>query len=677
MPAMPANPPAQHCARRRHAPRLAATALRIVLLASATLLAGTAQAWLYSGGDAGGTRYSNLQQINRDNVGRMELAWTARSGEHQLLPAAAYADSNMQSTPILLPAAAGQHLVVCSANNYLVALDPETGEQRWRYDPRVPLVKRGITYKCRGNAAYWEDANATADAACKHRLFMGTLDRRLVAVDARNGQPCAGFGNNGQLNLLRDDEVGYSEPMVFSTSQPVVIGDRIVIGSSVRDLVYQHTPAGTINAYDARSGAQDWTFHIVPRDPADPAAASWPENAGSASGAANAWAPLSVDAHNGLVFVPTSSPSPDFYGGYRKGDNRYANSLVALDAQTGKPVWHYQFVHHDLWDYDTPAQPIVIDLNWKNTRIPAVIQLTKQGMVFAFNRLTGEPIIPVEERPVPASTVPGEAAAPTQPFSTLPPLVRHRVGVDDVWGFTPLDKWLCQKSFADIVNEGIYTPPAPDRPTMHFPSEAGGANWGGGAVSPDGLLLVNMMDVAQTLQVTPIADVPREALDGATVEQAYGAGGFTPIRGSDFAFEKRAWMSPLGVPCVAPPWNKVVAVDLAEGKVKWEAPLGSIHDLAPFPVPFRINGFGAPGLGSGVLTAGGLFVIGATSDSTLRAFDVATGEVLWEHDLPVDAMSGVATYQFNGRQYFVTTAGGHSQLARQSGDYIIAFRLPD
>ena len=641
------------------------------------MLSANAHGWVYSGGDAGGTRYSPLAQINRDNVANMEMAWTARSGEHRLLPPEVFADSNMQSTPILLPKAAGQHLVVCSANNYLLALDPQTGAERWRYDPKVPLVKRGITYKCRGNAAYWEDPAAAASAACKHRLFMGTLDRRLIAVDARTGAPCADFGDNGELALLREDETGYPEPMVFSTSQPVVIDGRVVIGSSVRDLVYQRAPAGTINAYDARSGDSAWTFDIVPRDASDPAATSWPANATEHSGAANAWAPLSVDVTNGLVFVPTSSPSPDFYGGHRRGDNRYANSLVALNAATGTPAWHYQFVHHDLWDYDTPAQPIVIDLTLNNQPIPAVVQVTKQGMVFAFNRLTGEPIIPIEERPVPASTVPGEASAPTQPFSTLPPLVRHRVTEDDVWGFTPIDRWLCQQRFAEIANDGIYTPPAPDRATMHFPSEAGGANWGGGAISPDGLLLVNMMDVAQTLQVTPIANLSQDDMHGVTVEQAYGAGGFTRIRGSEFAFEKRAWMSPLGVPCVAPPWNKVIALDLISGKVRWEAPLGSIHDLAPFPVPFKINGFGAPGLGSGVLTAGDIFVIGATSDNTLRAFDTKTGEVLWDHDLPVDAMSGVSTYEINGRQYFVTTAGGHSQLARKSGDYIIAFRLPE
>jgi quinoprotein glucose dehydrogenase len=580
----------------------------------------------------------------------------------------------MQSTPILLPKEAGEHLLVCSGNNYLLALDPKTGEQRWRYDPQVPLDKRGLDYKCRGNAFYWEDISTGPEQACRHRLFMGTLDRRLIALNARNGEPCSDFANNGILDLANPEEQRFNKPMVFSTSQPVVVDGKVIIGSSILDLAYRHTPVGTINAYDAHSGVEQWHFNIVPTNPNDPAAATWPNHPEEESGAANAWAPLTADEENKLVFVPTSSPSPDFYGGYRHGDNLYSDSLVALDAQSGEIVWHYQFVHHDLWDYDTPAQPILFDYHRDSESIPAVLQLTKQGMLFIFNRLTGEPLIPIEERPVPATEVPGEKVSPTQPFSELPPLVRHKVTEDDIWGLTPIDRWLCKRSYQDIRNEGIFTPPGFGRPSIHMPSDAGGSNWGGAGLTPDNLLVANVMDVAQTLQLVPIADLDADNAEKKDAH-SYLNMGHVKIRDTNFAFIKKPWLSPLGVPCVAPPWNKIVALNLNTGVVQWEVPLGSLHDQGPFPLPFDINGFGIPGIGSGVVTAGGLFVIAGTADRTIRAFDTTNGKMLWSYRMPVDGQSGVSTYEIDSRQYFVTTAGGHHHQGRESGDYILAFTL--
>ncbi len=642
-----------------------------------------AATWAYSGGNKEGTRYSSLAEINVGNVNKMQLAWTVRSGENTLLPLEHYRRANMQSTPILLPESAGGHLVICSSHNYMLALDPVTAEERWRFDPKVPLVKRTIGYKCRGNAFYWQNIRAAEDAPCRHRLYLGTLDRRIFSLDARTGQRCENFANAGELDIQAADDwtaadkQGQTFSQVFNTSQPVVAGDSLIIGSSIADLAYKNPPLGTINAYDARTGQAKWVFPIVPTAYASPASNTWSLDPTTHSGAANAWAPLSVDEPNNLVFVPTSSPSPDFYGGDRLGDNLYGNSLLALDTNTGELVWHFQFVHHDLWDYDTPAQPILFE--WRNgaTTVPAVLQVTKQGMVFAFNRLTGEPLIPIEERRVPErSDMPGEQVSPTQPFSTMPPLIRHRVTADDVWGLTPIDKWSCSKKLKEIDNRGIYTPPGYNRPSMHFPSEAGGANWGGATLTPDNLLVVNMMDLAQTLQLRKTAELENGPSDKNSPED-YAGGGYVPIRGSEFAFEKRPWFSMLGLPCVSPPWNKVVAVNLTTGEKRWEVPLGSIHDLAPLPIPFAINGFGAPGIGSGVVTAGNLFVIGATSDRMLRAFSTIDGTELWSHRLPADAMSGVATYRANGKQFFVTTAGGHEFLGRESGDYIIAFALPD
>ena len=649
--------------------------LPTLVLITACLASFPAQAWVYSGGDTGGTRYSPLDQVNRSNVENLDLAWMARSGEHHLLPDEIYQSSSMQSTPILLPRAAGEYLVVCSANNYLIALDPASGIERWQFDPQVSHERQSMSRKCRGNAFYWLDETSQDGEACHHRLFMGTLDRRLVALDAMTGEPCADFGQQGEVDLTRANDEQYGKEMVFSTSQPVVVDGKVIIGSAIVDLAWRHTPVGNIIAFDALTGEDSWRFDIVPTDSYDPAAKSWPSDAAQNSGSANAWAPLSVDVENKLVFVPTSSPSPDFYGGHRHGDNRYSNSLVALDTSSGKPTWHFQFVHHDLWDYDTPAQPILYDHVENGVKVPAVLQLTKQGMLFAFNRLNGEPLIPIEERPVPGSYVPGEKTSPTQPFSHFQPLVRHSVTAEDVWGLTPIDRRACMKVFENTRNEGIYTPPGYDQPSLIVPSDSGGANWGGGALTPQNILITNVIDVPQTLQLVHERDTPQSNGDGAQ-GHGYLSMGQVKIRDTQFSFIKKPWLSPLGVPCIAPPWNKLVAVNLGTGDILWESPLGSLHDQGPFPLPFDINGFGMPGLGSGVSTGGGLFVIAATADRMIRAFDSANGHVLWSYRMPVDAHSGVSTYFYNGRQYFVTTAGGHDFLGRESGDYILAFALP-
>ncbi|MCC5795638.1 MAG: PQQ-binding-like beta-propeller repeat protein [Chromatiales bacterium] len=423
--------------------------------------------WLHYGGDPGGQSYSSLDLVNRDNVDRLREAWRYQTGELARHPERR-AMASFHATPLLLPEAAGQSLVFCTPFNRIIALDPASGAERWVYDPGLELGPPGTRYNCRG-ITWWEDRSVPDDAACRHRLYMGTGDLRLIAIDARDGRPCTGFGEGGQLDLrpaiIAELEqrlgpgagAGLRHGDIQFVSPPVIVGGVLVTGSSNNTKFRRPDgPAGTVRAFDARTGAPRWDFDPVPRNPGDPEAAGWDPGALARTGGANAWSMLSVDEARDLVFVPTSSAAPDFFGGLRPGDNRYANSLVALRGSTGEVIWHFQAVHHDVWDLDLPAQPILFEMLRDGERIPAVAQLTKMGLVFIVNRETGEPLFPVEERPVPQDAVAGEQLSPTQPFPVRPPpLVTPGMGPDDAWGFTLLDRAWCPPEIAAAPPGGV------------------------------------------------------------------------------------------------------------------------------------------------------------------------------------------------------------------------------
>jgi len=619
----------------------------LICLAGGVRTAGAA-------GDPLGWHHSPARQITPSNVTRLEPVWTQRNGD---VAAAQGAPSSVsaQATPILLPPEAGEHVVYCTPFNRVIALDPGTGRERWAHDPEVRRTSER-PYRCRG-VAYARMPQPDAKGACQHRIYTATGDRRLIALDARDGQHCAGFGERGVVTLAEHARHGLEE--VGTSSPPAVANGVVVVGSSVIDFAFAEAPRGLVAAYDAVTGAPRWSFD--------------PLQGATGTGAANAWAPLAVDAGRDLMFVPTGAPSPDFYGANRPGHNEHANSVVALRLSTGEVVWSFQLVHHDLWDYDTPAQPVLFD--WPaadGRRVPALAQVSKQGFVFVLDRRDGRPLFPVEERAVPASTVAGERAWPTQPFPTRPPpLLPTRVTPDDAWGLTFWDRGRCRDALAALRNEGIFTPVS-EQPTLHFPGSLGGANWGGGAYLPQRQLLIVNVNAAPF-----VVQLIRGG--AAATRQDHPERGqktmFVTMQGTPYTLAQGALLSPLGIPCTAPPWGRLVAVDLAQGRIAWDVALGSVHEMGPFPLPWHVN-WGTPNLGGGLVTDGGVFFIGATMDRQFRAFDVRDGRQLWTHELPVDATATPMSYVYRGRQYVLINAGGHAMYKRGTGDYLIAFALP-
>jgi quinoprotein glucose dehydrogenase len=621
--------------------------------------------WAAYGGDVYGSRFSSLDQIDRNNVAQLQVAWEYHTGELGEGLASA-SKLTFESTPVL----AFGMLYLETATNIVIALDPQTGKERWRHDPRIDRTRHYGDVAARG-VTVWEDETPGKQGACLRRVFTGTLDARLIALDAMTGQPCADFGTNGAVDLTQGVRIRDRSDYTV-TSPPAVVNNIVVVGSSVGDNRATDVERGVIRAYDAMTGAQKWAFDPLPASPTHPAAGAWDLSQAVATGAANSWAPMSVDPDKGLVFVPTGSASPDFYGGKRLGDNRFANSLLALDAGTGQLRWHQQLIHHDLWDYDLAAQPSLVEMERRGAPMPAVIQATKSGMVFIFERDTGKPVVPMRERSVPASTVPGEAAAPTQPFSSLPSLVEHGpLKREDAWGVTFWDRAKCRGLIDQYRNEGVFTPPD-TRGTIVWPGYIGGVNWGGIAYDPRSQrVLAAVNHIAMVVTLMSPAEMERQRASGD-----YPTSEFSYQRGAPYAMRREPLLSPLGLPCNSPPWGSLVSLDLRTNRIAWQVPLGSTENLTPWFMPVR--DFGTPNLGGPVVTAGNLVFVAGTMDRKLRAFDLETGRELWKHPLPAGGQATPMTYRAgqNGRQYVVIAAGGHGPLGVPRGDSVVAFALP-
>ncbi len=645
--------------------KLHAQAYRYPLSIALSLLASSATAWQHYGGDEGGSHYSSLQQINTDNVSQLEQVWSYSSGEIEELPQRRPM-MGFNGTPILLPEAAGQSLVLCSALNRLIALDPTSGAQRWRYDPEIELGPAGNKFLCRG-ISYWEDSEAESGAACTHRVFMTTKDLRLIAVDGRSGQPCADFGDNGQLRLnatLSDGIDRLNIGDLQMSAPPVIIGNTVITGFADNTKFWRiDSPRGQVLAFDARTGEPVWSFNPVPT-PED--------HTGPKLGGGNVWSMMSVDSQRGLVFMPTATAGPNNFGGYRPGNNDYANSVVAVNGESGEVVWHFQMVHHDVWDLDIPSQPILVDIEKNGVRIPAVIQLTKMGLTFVLHRETGEPLFDVEERPVPTQGVAGEQLSPTQPYPVAPaPLVEIGISPDDAWGFFSFLEQRCREEIAQYDQGGLYQPVSL-RGRASLPGLSVN-NWGGASYDPaSNLLVVPINRAPMFLKLWVTDDIPDEVMNQPRMGPL---GPPTEIGGTPYSYSTGPLLSPMMTPCVAPPWGELAAIDMNDGSIRWRRPLGTLDKLARMPLPLE---WGTPLSGGPASTAGGITFIGASADEKFRAFDTLTGEKLWEAQLPSSGMATPMTYEVDGKQYVVIAAGGHLFMYSQNiANQLVAFALPD
>lgn len=595
-------------------------------------------------------RYGPLDDITRANVTTLEPAWTFHSGDFSggQGPNPKGAVPGLQTRPVVSRGS----LYLTTPSSIVIAVDAETGKEQWRHDPQAGVAKR--CYDAHRGASIWPALDH--DRATMRTIFSGTCDGRLIAIDAATGQRRRGFGVNGAIDLRPGVDARAGEAYAV-TSAPAVFGDLVITGAMVPEGV-PRGPAGDVRAFDVRTGKEVWRFHTVPR-PGEDGHETWPRDGWQRRTGANVWSSMTVDHERGLVFLPVGSASYDFYGGDRKGRNLFANSLVALDAATGTRRWHQQLVHHDIWDYDPPSQPILADVPRNGRTVPVVIQLTKMGLVFVFERATGLPVFGVEERAVPRSEVPGEETSPTQPFPIAPaPLARTQpVTRDDLTTVTPQSRAECERLFAQVTSGGLYTPPGLT-PTLLFPGTMGGATWSGGAVDPvSGYLVVNSNEVGAIAQMVP-------AREGSPVPY---------VRGGSLGAYGRFWDSQQ-LPCQAPPWGKLNAIDLKTGAIAWQVPLGNMPALEAQ----GITGTGTPNLGGPLVTAGGLVFIGGAIDSRLRAFDLKTGQEVWRTSLPASGHGAPVTYRGakSGRQFVVIAAGGGGKFSKGISDAVVAYALP-
>lgn len=595
-------------------------------------------------------KYSPLTQITPANVANLRVAWRVSTGDR---PAAAAFDGRAVAGWFAAPVFANDTVYLGTPASLILALEPDTGKVKWRYDakpdrsatPQRHLTNRGV--------AYWQAENVAAGEPCQKRVYVGTVDAKLHAVDADTGKPCGDFGDSGVLDVDQWNTTNRKWPLAL-VQPPTVFRDTLFLGWTGNGLADAEVSPGTLFALDARTGALRWTFETIPEDIA------------GKTGMANVSAALAVDAARNMVYVPVNSPSPDFFGGNRLDDIPHASSVTALDIDTGQVVWSQKLVHHDLWDFDTNATPTLVDIVRDGVTIPALVQTSKQGFLYVLNRYTGEPVYPIEERPVPKSAVPGEVSAPTQPFVDLPQPVN-----DAAWpGIFRLADWTgfgqCSRTAAGLRSEGRFTPPSLQG-SLVYPGLMGGVEWGGGALDPQTqTFVVNASNVAQIYRLWRRADYNN------LVGSAETAGGLFPMRGVPYGIQLTAFLNPLGMPCWNPPYGTLSSYDLKTGKLLWRRPFGQVQHWG-FYMP---EAWGSVTVGAPAITASGLIFIGASTDSRVRAIDLKSGDVLWKHLVPAPASAQPAIYQYKGKQYVVFTAGGNSMMSPKVSDEVMAFALP-
>ncbi len=618
--------------------------------------------WPSYGGNIEANHYSVLDQITPANVDELEVAWTHNSGDFSN-GHGEWSFTSLQVTPIVT----NNTLYYCTPYGRVFALDPESGAERWVYDPQVQNKRSGLyPAVCRG-VSYWQSAQAP-DTFCGKRILHGTRDAELIALDASSGQLCPDFGSGGKV-ALKEGISGAESWEYYPTSPPYISGDIAVVGAMIPDNDRVDVPSGVVRAFNVVNGEQVWAWEPV----SDDYKSRHRDSLGNTLyhlGSPNVWAPISGDPELDLIFVPTGNPSPDLYGGDRDGIDFYGSSVVALKASSGEVAWQFQTVHHDIWDYDVASQPVLFEIEGVGGGIKGLAQGTKVGHVFLLNRETGEPLYPVEERPVPQAGVPGEQLSATQPFPTHPaPLhLPTQLSADNMSDFAFVTKGACQQELAKYRSEGMFTPPS-YRGSVLYPTTTGGINWGGLTIDPiEGMLYVNQTHIASVVKL-----IDRDDYEALNPTEGMYPDEYYPMTGTPYGVNRFSLFSPLGTPCNPRPWGSFTAVDLRSGEITWREPLGNTRGQAPWPI--RLN-TGTPNQGGSIATASGLLFIGATTDSYFRAFEASSGRELWKHDLPYTGNATPLSYRLpsSQRQFVVIAAGGHGWS--EPGDAIVAFALP-
>ncbi|MBB5357447.1 quinoprotein glucose dehydrogenase [Rhodanobacter sp. ANJX3] len=613
-----------------------------------------------------GQRYSPLKQITPANVKNLKVAWTFRTGD---LPGK---NDPVETTFEVTPIKVNDTLYLCSQHQRLFALDARTGKLRWSYDPKVQdnptfqhLTCRGVSYHETVAGALNADGTP-APTDCPRTIFLPVNDGRMIALDADSGKPCESFGEHGTLNL----QVGMGEhtPGFYEPTSPPIVSDKIlVVAGAVIDNYSTREPSGVIRGFDIHTGKLVWAWDSGAQDEnALPSATHTYTN-----NSPNSWMTASYDPKLGLVYMPMGVQTPDIWAGNRTAlAERYSSALVALDINTGKRVWSYQTVHHDLWDMDLPSQPTLADLPTANGVVPAILQPAKTGNLFVLDRRTGVPIVPAPERPVPQGAAPGDRTSPTQPFSELTFRPEAKLTGADMWGATIFDQLACRITFHRLRYEGTFTPPSLQG-TLVFPGNLGMFEWGGIAVDPTrNIAIANPMAIPFVSTL-----IPRGPNNPSAPNDAHPSGtenGVQPMYGTPYGVDLHALLSPVGIPCMRPPWGYMAGIDLTTKKIVWMHKNGTIRDSSPIPLPFKL---GVPTLGGPMTTAGGVTFLTSTLDYYIRAYDVTTGEQLWQDRLPAGGQSTPMTYAIDGQQYVITAAGGHGSFGTKIGDYVIAYKL--